>query len=121
MQRKRHDGPGVWHHVANRGIARRSVFDGPLDDWHFLSRIARVHRRGLLEESAGQTPETGLLADLLGNGSAAWCVRLACPRVERGTLRQMKTNEEYLLIATQALSMAVSGIRWPSARVSGKL
>ncbi len=48
-QRKRHDGSGEWHHVANRGIARRSVFEGPVDERYFLSRIARAHRRGLLE------------------------------------------------------------------------
>ena len=48
-QRKRHDGLRVWHHVANRGIARRSVFEGPLDDRYFLSRLARAHRLGLLE------------------------------------------------------------------------
>ena len=48
-QRRRHDGPGVWHHVANRGIARRSVFEAPADVRYFLSRLARAYRRGLLE------------------------------------------------------------------------
>ena len=48
-QRRRHDGPGVWHHVANRGIARRSVFEVSADVRFFLSRLARAYRKGLLE------------------------------------------------------------------------
>ena len=51
-QRERHDYPGCWHHVVNRGIARRSVFEGSDDVRYFLSRLARVHRQGLLEVHA---------------------------------------------------------------------
>ena len=48
-QRRGHDGPGVWHHVANRGISRRSVFEVPADLRYFLSRATRAHRRCLLD------------------------------------------------------------------------
>ena len=42
----RQDEPGAWHHVMNRGIARRTVFENEDDIRHFLSRIARLcHRR----------------------------------------------------------------------------
>jgi len=51
-QRARHDYPGCWHHVVNRGIARRSVFEGSTDVRYFCSRLARVHRQGLLETHA---------------------------------------------------------------------
>jgi REP element-mobilizing transposase RayT len=45
----RHDGPGSWHHVVNRGIARRTVFESRADVRFFLSRLAHVVRRGWLE------------------------------------------------------------------------
>lgn len=44
----RGDAPGTWHHVMNRGLARRVVFQGRDDIRYFLSRIARVVRRGEL-------------------------------------------------------------------------
>lgn len=40
----RGDGPGVWHHVMNRGIARRTAFEGDQDVRYFLSRIALAVR-----------------------------------------------------------------------------
>ncbi len=40
------DAPGVWHHVMNRGIARRTVFENDQDIRYFLSRIARAARSG---------------------------------------------------------------------------
>jgi REP element-mobilizing transposase RayT len=45
----RRDEPGAWHHVMNRGIARRVVFENREDIRYFLSRIARAVRRGDLE------------------------------------------------------------------------
>lgn len=50
MGRKyRNDGVGVWHHVMNRGIARRTVFETRADVRFFLSRIAHAVRREELE------------------------------------------------------------------------
>lgn len=46
------DHPNAWHHVMNRGIARRPVFETPRDVRYFLSRLARVVREGLLEVHA---------------------------------------------------------------------
>jgi REP element-mobilizing transposase RayT len=48
-RRARSDGPGAWHHVVNRGVARRSVFETRADVRYFLSRLAREVRRGDLE------------------------------------------------------------------------
>ena len=41
----RYDAPGDWHHVMNRGIARRTVFENDRDAGYFLSRVARAARR----------------------------------------------------------------------------
>ena len=48
----RHDEPGSWHHVMNRGIARRPVFENRADVRYFLSRLARAVRRAELEVHA---------------------------------------------------------------------
>lgn len=48
-RRDRQDYPGSWHHVINRGIARRPLFEGRADIRYFLSRLAREVRRGRLE------------------------------------------------------------------------
>lgn len=48
----RGDGPGVWHHVTNRGIARRTVFENARDVRFFLSRLAHVVRAGWVEVHA---------------------------------------------------------------------
>jgi REP element-mobilizing transposase RayT len=45
----RRDSPGAWHHIVNRGIARRVMFDDQADIRHFLALLAREHRRGRLE------------------------------------------------------------------------
>lgn len=49
---KRCDAPGVWHHVMNRGIARRTVFEDRRDVRYFLSHLARVVRAGWIEVHA---------------------------------------------------------------------
>lgn len=49
---ERKDGNGVWHHVMNRGIARRTVFETRRDVRFFLSRVARSVRLGLVEVHA---------------------------------------------------------------------
>jgi len=48
-RRPRSDGAGAWHHLMNRGIARRTVFEGRGDIRFFLSRIARAVHDGRLE------------------------------------------------------------------------
>jgi REP element-mobilizing transposase RayT len=45
----RYDIPGSWHHVMNRGIARRAVFESRADFRMFMSCMARAVRRGDIE------------------------------------------------------------------------
>lgn len=46
------DQPGSWHHVINRGIARRSLFESDDDIRFFLACLARAVRRGQIEVHA---------------------------------------------------------------------
>ncbi len=46
------DNPGTWHHVMNRGIAHRPIFEVRADIRFFLSRIAQAVRRGEIEVHA---------------------------------------------------------------------
>jgi REP element-mobilizing transposase RayT len=46
------DGPGLWHHVMNRGIARRTLFENEQDLRNFLARLARIIRDGRIEVHA---------------------------------------------------------------------
>ncbi len=46
------DTAGAWHHVMNRGIARRTLFEGREDIRYFLAQVARAVRRGELEVHA---------------------------------------------------------------------
>ena len=48
----RYDEPDTWHHVMNRGIARRTLFETRDDIRFFLSRAARAVRQGRLEVHA---------------------------------------------------------------------
>jgi len=48
-RRSREDFPGSWHHVVNRAIARRPLFEDREDIRYFLSRLALEVRRGRLE------------------------------------------------------------------------
>lgn len=48
----RKDYPGAWHHVMNRGIAKRSVFESRSDLRYFLSQLARAVRRKEIEVHA---------------------------------------------------------------------
>ena len=48
----RNDFPGSWHHVMNRGIARRSLFETRDDIRFFVACMARAVRRGQLEVHA---------------------------------------------------------------------
>jgi REP element-mobilizing transposase RayT len=51
-QRRRFDGPGVRHHVMNRGLGKRLMFAGRQDRRYFLSQLARAFRRAQLEIEA---------------------------------------------------------------------
>jgi REP element-mobilizing transposase RayT len=42
----RRDGPDTFHHVSNRGIAKRSLFEDDRDTGEFLDRLIREHRAG---------------------------------------------------------------------------
>lgn len=46
------DHPGSWHHVMNRGIARRTVFESRADVRMFLALLALEVRRGTIEVHA---------------------------------------------------------------------
>lgn len=48
-RRTRGDAPGSWHHVVNRGLAKRPLFEDRIDVRFFLSRLAREVRRGRIE------------------------------------------------------------------------
>lgn len=48
----RKDYPGAWHHVMNRGVARRPMFETRRDIRFFLSCVARAVRRGQVEVHA---------------------------------------------------------------------
>jgi REP element-mobilizing transposase RayT len=48
----RNDAPGTWHHVMNRGIARRTLFENELDMRTFLSRLALAVRAKRIEVHA---------------------------------------------------------------------
>ncbi len=51
-RRHRQDTHGSWHHVVNRAIARRSLFETADDIRYFLAGIAKAVRRGDLEVHA---------------------------------------------------------------------
>lgn len=48
-RRARFDEPGCLHHVMNRGLARRTIFETRADARYFLALLARAHRRGQIE------------------------------------------------------------------------
>ena len=43
---RRRDAPGTLHHVTNRGVARRGIFENEAEIRFFLSLVARAVRRG---------------------------------------------------------------------------
>lgn len=51
-RRPRNDTPGSWHHVMNRAIARRPIYETREDIRFFLAGVARAVRRGQLEVHA---------------------------------------------------------------------
>jgi len=51
-RRSREDEPGSWHHVINRGLAKRALFETPADARFFLARLVRQVRIGRVEVHA---------------------------------------------------------------------
>ncbi|HNP16703.1 MAG TPA: transposase [Terrimesophilobacter sp.] len=51
-RRSRDDHPDAWHHVFNRAIARRTMFERREDFRYFLACLARAARRGDIEVHA---------------------------------------------------------------------
>ena len=51
-RRPRDDAPGRWHHVTNRGLAKRTMFEGEGDFRMFLALLAKEVRAGRLEVHA---------------------------------------------------------------------
>ena len=51
-RRARADEPESWHHIYNRGIARRTIFEQREDYRQFLSEVGRAVRRGEIEVHA---------------------------------------------------------------------
>jgi REP element-mobilizing transposase RayT len=51
-RRPREDRPGTWHHVVNRGVAKRPLFESRDDMRYFLSRLALQVRSGRIEVHA---------------------------------------------------------------------
>jgi len=51
-RRVRDDAPGRWHHITNRGISKRTMFETRRDIRKFLSLLAREVRAGRLEVHA---------------------------------------------------------------------
>lgn len=49
VRRPREDAPGMWHHVFNRGLSHRTVFETRALARFFLSRVALAVRRGEIE------------------------------------------------------------------------
>lgn len=48
----RHDAPDTWHHVMNRAVARRTLFETNADIRTFLARVALEVRAGRIEVHA---------------------------------------------------------------------
>ncbi len=48
----REDEPGSWHHVMNRGVARRTMFEGDRDVRYLLAWVARMVQAGRIEVHA---------------------------------------------------------------------
>ena len=43
------DWPGAWHHVMNRGIAKRTTFEGQIDRDCFLQLLSDISQQGWIE------------------------------------------------------------------------
>lgn len=87
----RHDEPGAWHHVTNRGLEKRAIFGTHEDARQFLSQLTNVVRRGWIEIHAYSLLTTHfhlLVRSLEGKLS------LAMFRLQQGYVRWF--NQRYL-------------------------
>ena len=51
-RRPRDDAPGRWHHLTNRGLAKRSMFETERDCRQFLALLAKEVRAGRIKVHA---------------------------------------------------------------------
>ena len=51
-RRLRDDARGRWHHVTNRGLSKRTMFEGEWDSRMFLAFVAKEVRVGRFEVHA---------------------------------------------------------------------
>jgi len=71
-KRVRFDEPGAWHHVMNRGIARRTIVETRRDARTFLSHLARAVRAGWFEVHAYAILNTHFHLLLRSTSGAIW-------------------------------------------------
>jgi hypothetical protein len=86
------DGPDTWHHVMNRGMAKRTAFEDDLDIRFFLSRLARAVRAGWIEVHSYAVLSTHfhLLVRSRASGLSAamqWILNAYVRRFNRGRRR----------------------------------
>ena len=81
----RDDEPGSWHHVGNRALARRPLFEHRDDLRWFLAKVAQCVHRGWIEVHAYclLTTHFHLLVK-----SPLGCLALAMQRIENGYVRR---------------------------------
>ena len=85
IDRHREDRVGAWHHVMNRGVARRTVFEGERDAGEFLGLVVQLREAGLMEVHSyclmathfhllvrSPTGELARAMKLLQNGYSRW-------------------------------------------------
>jgi hypothetical protein len=82
MPNPRYDTAGTWHHVMNRAVGKRVLFENSRDIRFFLAQIARTVRAGLLEVHAYSVLPThfhllvrspaGRLSDAMRNAEFAY-------------------------------------------------
>ena len=73
-RRSRADQPGAWHHITNRGIAKRPLFEDRQDVRYFLASLAKEVRRGSIEVHSFSVLTThyhGLIRSVAGQLSSA--------------------------------------------------
>ena len=99
-RRPRHDTPGSWHHVFNRAIGKRTMFERRSDRRFFLANLARAVRRSELELHAYclmgnhyhllvRSPR-GQLADAMHRVQLAYSRRFNRRRRRDGTLMRSR-------------------------------
>ncbi len=107
----RFDRPDTWHHVMNRAIARRTLFETEDDIRFFLSRLARSVRGGKLEVHAFSVMTTHfhLLVRSPGGELSAALQRIQNEYVRRFNRRRRRDGS---LVRGRFRSRPVASIRY---------